>query len=370
MGSDAPTIEALRGKALAQRGPVVVVDVMMDSRFDRARGRFCGCLRVAVVLAAAGHRDSRYREAYLDTLPGEGPDEVIAALAVVRGLAERLGVAVHPSGPPVPGEPRWIGLQGPPPMRSWRFGWRTIAWCEQGSEVHESGEIHVDAESGDSALTAVERVFAARLARPYRVTLDSAELGPLAERSYARAYPETSPPVNTLRAWAVERGSLAAVLRRLAETPSTALDRMVAIEAAFCVDLRALAPVAMVLAGAMADAALDAALGPALERTYGQWSLPIRLLEAHAQGRSIAPVLHEFHARHGLGGVALVRAMREAFGLSLMSTKRLVDMVCSGVRGDELDAAVQAVVASVRAGERDDRRALDAALDAFPARKQ
>lgn len=353
---DEPAIAALHSKALEKRGPVVVVDVMLDTHFDRARGRYCGCLRVAVVLAAASFKDSRYREAYLDTLPGEGPEELGASLAVVRGLAARLGVAVHPPGrAPAAGEPRWIGLQGLPPARSWRFGWRTLTWRDDGSEVEESGETRVDAVSGDSALAAVNRGIAARLTPPYRVTLQSVELGPIAERWYPRTYPQGLPPVSTLRTWAVEGRSLAAVLRGLASTPSTALERMVALEEAFCVDLRALAPVAMFLAGTMTDEALDAAMGPVLARTRGRWSLPGRLLAVHAEGGSIGPVLHEFHERHGLGGIELIMAMREAFGLSLMSTKQLVGMVCSGERGEVLDAAVRAAVASVGAVERDDQ---------------
>jgi len=352
---DEPTIAALHSKALEKREPVVVVDVMLDSHFDRARGRYCGCLRVAVVLAAASFKDSRYSEAYLDTLPGEGPEELGASLAVVRGLAARLGVAVHPSGrDPVVGEPRWIGLQGPPPGRSWRFGWHTSVWRDDGSEVRESGETRVDAECGDSALAAVNRMIAARLAPPYRVTLESAELGPIGERWYSRDYPQGLPPVSTLRGWAVEGRSIAGVLRGLASTSSTALERMIALEEAFYVDLRALAPVAMFLAGTMSDGALDGALGPALERTRGRWSLPGRLLAVHAEGGSIGPVLHEFHERHGVGVMALIMAMREAFGLSLMSTKQLVGMVCSGERGEVLDAAVRAAVASVGAVERGD----------------
>lgn len=353
--ADEATIAALHSKALEKRVPVVVVEVMLDSHFERARGRYCGCLRVAVVLAAAGAKDSRYSEAYVDTLPGEGPEELGASLAVVRGLAARLGVEVHPPGrDPVVGESRWIGLQGPPPARSWRFGWRTLTWRDDGSEVEESGETRVDAESGDSALAAVNRGIAARLAPPYRVTLQSAELGPIGERWYTREYPQGLPPVSTLRTWAVEGRSLAAMLRGLASTTATALERMIALEEAFYVDLQVLAPVARFLAGTMTDEALDAALGPALARTRGRWSLPGRLLAVHAEGGSIGPVLREFHERHGVGVMELIMAMREAFGLSLMSTKQLVGMVCSGEGGEVLDAAVRAAVAAVRAGERGD----------------
>lgn len=356
---------ALLHKVQQARHSPVVVEVSTFNRYDRERGRWCDHLRVVVVLAAPGREDSRYSELFLDTLPAEGPEEREGSLAVVRGVAARLGVRVHLDG--TPAAARWLDLQGPPPTRAWHFRWCTIEWREDGSEVHESGERRVDAERGNLAADAVERAFRERLTPPFRLTLESDELGPLAERRHSRAYPRTLPPVSALRAWAVQGRSPAALLRGL--DPATALDRMLGFEEAFCVDLRALAPVHAWLAGAMTDEELDAALAPALARTRGLWSLPVRLLEAHAQGRSLGPVLHEFHDRHGLGVMLLIKAMREAFEMSLMTAKTLVDIICSGERQDELDAAVTAVVAAIRAGDRDERAAMHAALVAFHARR-
>lgn len=363
-------IVALLHAARRAPAPALVVEATLDQHFERTRGRWCGCLRIRLVLAAPGYMDSRYRDLYLDTLPGEGEAELRASLASVRGLAQRLAIDVHPPGEPVSGGPRWIDLQGPPPVRSWRFRWRTLAWREDGSEVAAEGECSVDADRGERAVQAVGRELRAGLTPPYRLTLESAELGPVNEPEHSRAYPGGLPPMNTLRGWALEGGSIAAVLRGIADTPATPLDRMVALAEAFCLDLRELAPVCITLAGALTDAGLDAALAPALARTRGQWSLPIRLQETLARGRSIGPVLHEYRRQHGLGVLHLIKAMREAFALSLMTAKTLVDIACSGERDDELDAALVAVVAAIRAGEPDDRRALRAALDAVYARRR
>ena len=365
-----PLFAALLRTALQARAPAVVVEVALDDRFDRARGRWCGCLRIRLVLAAPGHSDSRYRELYLDTLPGEGEGELRASLAIVRGLAQRLDIGVHPPGEPVSGGPRWIDLQGPPPTRSWRFRWRTLAWREDGSEVAAEGECSVDADRGEQAVQAVGREVRAGLTPPYRLTLESAELGPVNEPEHTLAYPGGFPPMNTLRAWMVEERSISAVLRRSADTAARPIERMVALAEAFCLDLRELAPVCASLAGGLADAAVDAALAPALARTVGQWSLPVRLEEALAHGRPVGPVLHEYHRQHGLGVLYLIKAMREAFGLSLMTAKTLVDIACTGERDDELDAALPAMVAAIRAGERDDRAALYAALDTVYARRR
>lgn len=357
MAGDEQAIVALLHKARGAPAPALVVEVRSDQRFDRARGRWCGCLRIWLMLAAPGYSDSRTRDFYLDTLPGEGEDELRASLAIVQGLAQRLELGVHP-----PGGPRWIDLQGPPPVRSWRFRWRTLTWREDGSAFAADGQCSVDADRGEQAVRAVGQVLRADLTPPYRLTIESVELGSVNEPEYSRAYPGSLPPMNTLRGWALGRGSVAAVLREVADRPATPLDRMVALAEAFCLDLRELAPVCTYLAGALTDEELDAALGPALARTHGQWSLPIRLQEALAQGRSVGPLLHEYHDRHGLGVLHLIKAMREAFALSLMTAKMLVDITCSGDRNGELDAALAAAVAASGDGDGDERRALRATL--------
>ncbi len=366
------TIEALLRQTRYEAAPAVVVDVKLETnRFDRALGRACNCLRVKVIFAAPGPADSRYRERYLDKLPGATPDEVSASMVIVRALAERLGVPVHPPGesPPEPGAPSWLALQGPSPAREWSFMWRVIVWREDGSEVALSGERSVTADNGEKAVAAMGRHIAGQRSPPYRLMLESAELGPQAENEHPRGYPGALPLANTLRAWAVEGRSLAAMLGALAEAPPGPLDRMVALGHAFCVDLRELAPVSAFLANTLSETALEAAVRPVLERTRGQWSLPVRLLEAHAQGRSVGPVLHHFRDRFGLGVLYLIKGMREAFDMSLMSAKSLVDMACSGDRDEELDAAMQAVVASIRAGDRNEREAFHASLEAHDARK-
>lgn len=338
-----PPIEALLAAVLRESAPAVAVDVATDaSHFDRALGRFAACLRLRVVLAGPGREDSRYRELLLDTLPAGTPDQLRASTAIVQALAQRLGVPVHSPGPAAP---RWIGLQGPSPAREWHFTWQRILWREDGSEEAASGECSVHADCGDRAVADVTRELSRSLAPPYRLMLASRELGPLASGSRLRGYPPQLPPVGTLRGWAVEGLTLADILGRIADV--SPLDRMIALESAYYVDLHDLAPVSAFLAGKLSEAALAAAVHPVLERTRGQWSLPGRLLETHAQGRSIGPVLHEYRDKYGLGVIHMIVAMREAFPMSLMAAKSLVDTACSGTRDAELDAELQAVLAAL-----------------------
>ena len=341
-----PLIEALLAAVLRESAPAVVVDVATDaSHFDRALGRFAACLRLRVVLAGPGREDSRYRELLLAPLPAGTPDRLRASTAIVQALAQRLGVPVHSPVPLAPAAPRWIGLQGPSPAREWHFTWQRILWREDGSEEAASGECSVHADCGDRAEADVTRELSRSLAPPYRLMLKSRELGPLASGSRSRAYPRQLPPVGTLRGWAVEGLALAEILGRLAEV--SPLDRLTALESAYYVDLHDLAPVSAFLAGKLSEAALAAAVHPVLERTRGQWSLPGRLLETHAQGRSIGPVLHEYRDKYSLGVIHMIVAMREAFPMSLMAAKSLVDTACSGTRDAELDAELKAVLAAL-----------------------
>jgi hypothetical protein len=77
-----------------------------------------------------------------------------------------------------------------------------------------------------------------------------------------------------------------------------------------------------------------------------QWSLPSALREAHAAGASIGPVLHAFY--RDVSAIYLVMGVREAFGLSLMTAKVLVDPACSGERDADLDAMLAEAVPAKR----------------------
>ena len=61
----------------------------------------------------------------------------------------------------------------------------------------------------------------------------------------------------------------------------------------------------------------------------------------------MAERLHEFRDKYGLGVIHMIVAMREAFPMSLMAAKSLVDTACSGTRDAELDAELQAVLAAL-----------------------
>ena len=265
-------------------------------------------------------------------------------MEIARRLAVQLGVPLHPPGPELPesGAPSWIELQGPSPERQWTATWTTVAWREDGTKVHEAGEGRLMARTGRLALTTAHSQYFSQVVRPFLYTLGLKELGRPSTTYHRRDYPDAAPPVETLRAQALDGRPLSAILLGLEAPTLTPLDRMIALEHAFKLDSEHLSLlVSAFAAGAIEGAEVDAALAARLEGTRPQWSLPSALRNAHSAGASIGPVLR----RAQLGTMYLLVGVREAFGLSLRSAMMVVD-AASGKRDAELDEMLAEILAA------------------------
>ena len=338
-------------RALAAGAPAVALDVHAGTQgYVAAYGGYRPCVHIELVLAVPSDVDSRYRVDYLGSLPAATAEEVAASREQVSELAARLGAAVHPPGgtPRTHAEPSWLALQPPAPERPWRVVWSSLVWSDDGAEHCDAGERVVVATTGKLAKTVVEQELVRRLAPPFRCKVECPETGPAHEQAHEAGYPDTVPAVDTLRAQALAGRSPAVLLGELAieAAASTPLERMVALARAFELDLRDLGPVSAFCSGRLTAEALDAVVGPWVERSRPRWSLPLLLRRARAEGRSIARLLHEGYDEHQLGVIHLIMAMREAFGLSLMAAKTLVDTACPGDRDDELDRLLAAELQS------------------------
>lgn len=347
MESPDDTFSSLLARARRFGPSLVAIDVRASSgSYEPELGRQRARLVVRAVLALPGDDDSRYRMEDLDRLVAEDPAAARAAMEIARRLAGELGVALHPSGPEPPksDEPSWIELQGPSPERQWTATWTTVAWRPDGTEIHATGEGPASGRTGRLALADAQARHIGRVVPPFSCSIGLKEVGRPSSAYHMQSYPNAAPPLRTLREQALEGRPLSAILGALAAEGAGlgALDCMVALEHAFKIDLEHLAPVSAFLAGAIDGPALDAALAGELRRMRPQWSMPSALLDAYTGGASIGPVLHRFYK--DVSAIYLVVGIREAFGLSLMTAKVLMDTACSGERDAELDAMLAEAV--------------------------
>jgi hypothetical protein len=347
MDSPDDTLSSLLGRARKLGAPIVAIDVRASSgsyepEFGRSRAGFV----VQAALAQPGEDDSRYRIEFLTRLVVEDPAAAHAAMEIARRLAAELGAVLHPTGlePPKSGDPEWLEQQGPSPEREWTAVWTTVAWRPDGTEIHGSGEGPASGRTGRLAREDALKRQIGRIVPPFRYEIGLKELGRPSSSYYEAPYPAAAPPIRKLREPVLAGQPLSAVLSALSvEAPAlTPLDRMVALEHAFKLDLTRLAPVSAFASGATDAKALDAALAGAIQQMRPQWSMPSALVEAYTRGASIGPVLHAYYK--DVGAIYLVMGIREAFGLSLRSAKMLMDTACSGTQDAELDAMLAEAV--------------------------
>jgi hypothetical protein len=349
MDSADPTLSALLARARSFGATVVAIDVRASfGSYEAEFGRCRAGLVLSAALAQPGEDDSRYRIAYLDRLVAENTDAARVGMDIARRLAGALGATLHPSGPEPPrrGDPEWLAQQGPSPEREWTAVWRSVAWRADGTEVHASGEGPAAGSTGRLAMRDAMARHIGSVVPPFRYELGLKELGRGSRSYHEAAYPVGAPPMRKLREQAQEGLPLSAILSALAvEAPALSpLDRMIAVEHAFKIDLEALGPGSAFAAGAVEGAALDAALEGKLWQMQPQWSMPGALLDAYTSGQSVGPVLHAFY--RDVSAIYLIMGVREAFGLSLGSAKMLVDTACSGTQDAELDAMLAEAVAA------------------------
>ncbi len=349
MDSADDTFSSLLARARGLGAPVVAIDVRASSgSYEPEFGRCRDGLVVRAALAQPGDEDSRYRIEFLDRLVAEDPEAARAGMETAQRLADELGAALHPSGPEPPksGDPEWLELQGPSPEREWTAVWTTVAWRPDGTEVHGGGEGAAVGRTGRLGRADALSRYLRHIVPPFRYELGLKELGRPQSSYYEAPYPAAAPRIRTLREQVVGGQSLSAILSALAVgAPGLGpLGWMIALEHAFKIELGHLGPVSAFAAGAIDGAALDAAIEGRIRLMRPQWSLPSALLDAYTGGASIGPVLHAFH--RDVGAIYLVMGIREAFGVSLMSAKMLMDTACSGERDAELDAMLVEAVAA------------------------
>mgnify|MGYP000952891306 CR=1 FL=1 len=360
------TLDAMETRARSFKAKILVVDVRGGATsHDPDLGRRRDMLAISVVLSMPSDSDGRYRLEEVGRLFADSPEVARASMVKAHELAERLDVTLHPESaePPTADVRGWIAQQGPPPARSWVMQWSTKVWRPDGTTAHEQGEQTVEAESGNLAHYAASREIVRNLAPPFFCTIASKELGRPGGTYYMASYPASLPAKDTFRALARAGRPLSAILRgMLAESAGlTPLDRMVALEHVFLIELDALAPVGAFCRGELSDSELDRAMEPVITDRKPRWSCPLALREAHAKGQSVGPVLHA-HYRE-LGVLQLIIAMRDAFDLSLLAAKAFVGTACDGKHDDDLVIMLDGAVRAIAAGRRDDYRAMDEALE-------
>lgn len=365
------TVDTLSDKLLAREAPLAALEVRAGTTgYDAAIGRPRGRLELLAVFAAPGDDDSRYDVRSIESWVADDPRAAAEVLLLVRALADRLGAPLHPGSdePPRVGAPGWVALQGPPPERAWRVRFRTLVWAADGSEQHASGELTVHADRGSRAVHVASRDVVRGLVAPFQCTIDVVDTGRQGSCQYTAAYPDAAPTRDTLRSWGAEGRAPSAMLQDLAaQTPALSpRERMVALAAAFGVELTELASVHLHGAGRLSDEALDASLAPVLARTRLQWTLPLVLRRAQAAGESVTAVLHAFHPQVGV--IRLMMGVRDAFDLGLPAAKMLVDTACDPGRAEEVAVMLDAVVEAKRAARSiDEWRVMVDALGSRPA---
>ncbi len=358
------TLDAMEKRARAFGAEVVAVDVRAGATsHDPELGRRRDVLAVSVVLAAPSDEDSRYRVEEVGRLLADDAAAATAGMVKARRLAELLGAALHPDSvePPPRDAPGWLAKQGPSPARSWPVAWSRKVWRPEGTNHDERGECLVEAASANKARHGASLEVIRGLEPPFKFTLTCRDTGAPSSTYYVADYPAAAPPRDSLRRLAREGRPLSALLRgMLAESPAlTPLDRMVAVEHAFLVDIDALAPVGAFCRGELSDGELDLALGPTIAASKPRWSCPLALREAHANGQSMGPVLRAHHREVG-GTIQLILAIRDAFGLSLGAAKSLVGTACDGLHDDEITSSLDAELRAIAAGKSGGHRAMGA----------
>lgn len=341
----------LRERVLVYGVPLAAIDVRATTAgYDPDLGRSRRRLEIRAVLAAPGDDDSRYDVRPLETTLADDPSTAAGVMALARALAVHFAVPLHPASgePPLVGADEWISLQGPPPERAWSTTHRTLTWTADGAEVHAAGASTVLADRGSRALYEAQTCVANGLAPPFRCWVTVADTGREGACYHMAAYPVAAPSKHALRSWGAEGRPPPSILRALADAAPdlSPRDRMVALEAAFGLELTQLAPVSAFYAGRSSDAAIDEGLAPALASTRARWLLPLELQRAHAAGSSVNPVLHAFHPRVGAVGLAL--GLRDAFDLGLQAAKMLVATACEGGRDEDVTDMLNATLAARR----------------------
>lgn len=352
------SIDTLSEGVLARGVPLAAIDVLAgttgyEPRLGRSRRR----LEIRAVFAAPGDDDSRYDVRALALIVADEPSRAAEVMALARALAVRFDVPLHPASgePPSVGATEWVASQGPPPERAWRTTFRTVTWGADGTEAHASGALTVRADRGSRAIYVARLDVIRGLVTPFRYWIDVADTGRQGSCYHMAAYPDAAPSKDTLRSWGAEGRSPAAILRALAAAApaSSPLERMVALEAAFGLELADLGPVSAFCTGRASDEAVDSALAQKLASTRPTWLLPLELRRAHAAGASVASVLHAFYPQVGL--IRLMIGMRDAFDLGLAAAKTLVDTACDVGRDEEVTIMLDAVVAAKHAADVDAR---------------
>lgn len=346
------SIDTLTERVLARAAPPAAIEVRAGTTgHDPEVGRSRRRLEIFAVFAAPGDDDSRYDIRSLESTVADDPEAAAGVMARARTLAARLGVPLHPASgaPPSAAAKDWLALQGPPPARAWSTTFRTLTWDPDGTEAHASGARTVLADRGSSAVYEAQREAARGLTAPFHCWIEVVDTGKRWSCRHVADYPGAAPPKQTLRAWGAGGRAPSAILRALAAAAPalSPLECMIALEAAFDLELPQLGPVRALFAGQSSDEAVDSALAPALASTRPRWLLPLELRRAHAAGASVGSVLHAFHPQ--VGALRLVIGLRDAFDLGLAAAKTLVGTACDERNDEEVTIMLNAVVAAKRA---------------------
>jgi ribosomal protein L7/L12 len=332
---------------------MVAVELQWDLDEDDQM-RCAWCLEICAIVTSPGWSDSRFSSVGLARLPAETPAERTHAKLLAGGLAERLGVELcSPSLEEAGGKggSRWMERQGLPPDTEYRASWEAYWWTDDGDRVSDAGAEEVRAVSGERACASVEnrvRVRVGGTERPayVRTRLASAQArwSSWSGRHVSSPMGMFSPP-DAVRAWRLEGRSAVEIIAALRQQAphATVLAIMLALEQSFDINLDALAPVATWANGRLSADELGRALDGVITAARPRWDRARRLRDAYERGESLAALLLD--ELPSAGHIQLIKALKDAFGLSLREAKPAVDGLTSDPEGTRrVDAELLAAI--------------------------
>lgn len=327
-------LETLAARLSGQ--PVVAIELRNGhSTYDKTVGRWRDRMNLAAVLAVPGWSDSRYTRRHLVTHFADEPG--------VAQHARKLAAACR-----VPRvEEDWIAQQPPPPEIDWTVTWTCRRWLPDGRHSTPSGTETARGASGQAASEAAAQAVGERLSRDgsgIAIVQTSLSLSSRIHCLTHRAGLSAPQDVLTLRR-AARGGSRPSTMMRSMPGESP-LAVMVAFSEAFSLSLESLEPLGALRRGERDAAAIDEALMTCIQDTEHRWGLAW-LLEGVAYRREPMRKAMLAYKVRGVGAIAMILALREAFSVSLPEGKELISMCCSSYT---TDAAFEERFAEIIAG--------------------
>lgn len=326
--ADRAEVTALVGTVRRDGHRPVAVELQRGrSRLDHTESYRWESYDLCLIAGGPGQEDSRYHSLPLTTLPADDDEERGHAVALARALARRLGVPYAGTEPTPQLGSRWIEAQGEAPEVPIEVRWDASFWSDEGLPETAAGTETVTARSGDAAARQVAKALEARLGSddgPGGLTLRGAGLPGAGEwvwKTGWRPRRTLAAPVEDVRTLRREGRTPAGILRavrdRTRPDEPTAAALMWLLERSFgmtvSTDPERRSALTAWHAGALPDAALDAALTPRIDEREPHWGLPEKLREAHRAGRSIGPVLRDCGVPNMIRRIALLREAFRAF---------------------------------------------------------